>query len=114
MKYSEVIKYIQSHDKVVKQSLNPNGTAFGFCVEDVIFAYFETGAPIQWRLTLEVTEAQYVELHFPPQIVQARDKPEGHWLTIVRLENFDEELLTQLIDASYASARLQAALSQQS
>lgn len=105
MKYSEVMKYLVNFPEAVKTPLNDTGTAFGFMVGGTIFAYFETGAPIQWKLTLRVSELQYNELHYPPQILQARDKPPGYWLTIVRLENFDEPLLKELIEGSYTLAR---------
>lgn len=105
MKYSEVLKYLVNFPGAVKAPLNDTGTAFGFKVGETIFAYFETGAPIQWKLTLRVNEQQFQQLHYPPQILQARDKPPGYWLTIVRLENFDEPLLKELIEGSYTLAR---------
>ena len=65
---------------------------------------FETGAPIQWKLSLEVSEEQFRVLIYPPQITQAKDKPAGHWITIARVENCDEGLLKELIAGSYAKA----------
>ncbi|HRH77762.1 MAG TPA: MmcQ/YjbR family DNA-binding protein [Cellvibrionaceae bacterium] len=104
MKYSEVIPYILSFDHVVKRTLNDAGTAIGFSVQERMFAFFETGAPIQWKLSLEVSEEQFRVLIYPPQITQAKDKPAGHWITIARVENCDEGLLKELIAGSYAKA----------
>ncbi|HMW49997.1 MAG TPA: MmcQ/YjbR family DNA-binding protein [Cellvibrionaceae bacterium] len=105
MKYSEVIPYILSFDQVTRRTISESGTAIVFCLQERIFAYFETGAPIQWKLSLEVSEAQLRELIYPPQITHAKDKPAGHWITIARVENCDEELLKELIAGSYARAQ---------
>ncbi len=104
MKYSEVIPYILSFDQVTRRTLSESGTSIVFSVQEIDFAFFETDAPIQWKLSLEVSAEQLAELIYPPQIIQAKGKPEGHWLTIVRVENCDEALLKELIAGSYAKA----------
>lgn len=104
MKYSEVIPYILSFDQVTRRTISETGSAIVFCLQEQIFAYFETGAPIQWKLSLEVSEEQLAELIYPPQITQAKNKPDGHWITIARVENCEEQLLKDLIAGSYARA----------
>ncbi|TVZ40830.1 putative DNA-binding protein (MmcQ/YjbR family) [Alteromonadaceae bacterium 2753L.S.0a.02] len=103
MKYVDVMKYCLAKPGTTRVALNNAGTAFGFSANGAFFGYFQTGAPIQWRLTLEVTEENYEKLLFPPKVLPADDKPKGKWLTIVRVESFDEELLLELIDWSYQS-----------
>lgn len=105
MTYHQVIKYCATQQGVNRKTLNTLGTAFAFEVADTIFAYFETGAPIQWRLSVRVSEDDFNNLHFPPKVLQSKDKLDDRWLTIMRVENFDETQLNTLIDYSYARAQ---------
>lgn len=104
MTYFEVMKYCLGLPGVERRSTGSAGNAFVFVAGENVFAYFETGAPVQWRLTLRVTEEHYEGLYFPPKVIYAEDKPGGDWLTIVRVESFDETLLKELIDWSYNNA----------
>ncbi len=103
MKYVDVVRHCMALAGVTRSTISASGNAFSFNVNNEVFAYFETGAPIQWRFSLRVTAQQYEELHYPPKVLQAKDKPGGPWLTIVRVESFDETLLVDLINASYQS-----------
>ena len=104
MKYTEVMKYCLSFPDAERELLSPAGNAFALTVGSRAFGYFETGAPIQWRFSVRVSEQQFHELPNPPQVRQARDKPEDHWITIARVENFDGEFLKELIEGSYQRA----------
>lgn len=114
MKYVDVMKYCLAKPGATRVAVNAAGTAFGFSVNERFFAYFETGAPIQWRFSLQVTASNFEKLQFPPKVLPATDKPEGHWLTIVRVESFDEDLLLELIDWSYQANTTDATLSEES
>jgi predicted DNA-binding protein (MmcQ/YjbR family) len=107
MTYKEVIKFCMALEGVSRKVLGEQGNAFALTVADSIFAYFETGAPIQWRLSLQVTAQNYDRLHFPPKTIQDKNRPGGNWLTIVRVESFDEQLLVELITWSYQQALLE-------
>ncbi|WP_317931604.1 hypothetical protein [Halioxenophilus sp. WMMB6] len=100
MKCAEVIKYCLSLPDSEQQLLNSEGTSMAFTIGKRPFAYFETGAPIQWQFSLQVTEALFNDLYSPPKIRQV-EKGDGYWLTITRVENFADEDLMDMIRWSY-------------
>ncbi len=110
MKYVEVLKYCLSLPDSARKPLNDSGMAFAFTVGDSVFGHFATGAPIQWKLSLRVTQQHFEELPNPPRIRQARDQfnidHDDYWITIARVENFDDDFLKELIDWSYQRAQL--------
>ena len=99
MTYADVLKYCLALPDTQK-CFSSNGKAFSLTVGNVPFAYFETGAPIQWQFVIRVTEALYEELPRPPQ-VRKTERGEGHWIIIARVENFDEKKLKEMILWSY-------------
>jgi len=109
MKYVEVLKYCLSLPQSERKSLNGEGSAFALTVSDSVFGHFATGAPIQWRLSLRVTQQHFEELPSPPRIRQAQDQfnieHDDFWITISRCENFDDDLLKDLINWSYQRAQ---------
>ena len=111
MKCAEVIQYCKGLPKSALKPLNKPGTHISFVVnnegEEKAFAFFETGAPIQWQFSVRVTEEQFESMQSPPRI-RAADKPDGYWITIARVENYDEDELIDLIQWSYQQARQQA------
>ncbi|GAB1257761.1 hypothetical protein NBRC116494_22630 [Aurantivibrio plasticivorans] len=108
MKYSEVMKYCLSFPETKRQPLSADGNAFALLAESSPFGYFETGAPIQWRFSLRVTESHFNDLPNPPLVRKANKKVKkednDYWITIQRVENFDETLLKELIQWSYQRA----------
>ena len=100
MTYADVLKYCLALPDTQKRYSSNSGKGFSLNVGDEPFAYFETGAPIQWQFVIRVTEALLDELCHPPQ-VRKTERGEGHWLIIARVENFDEERLKELIRWSY-------------
>ncbi|GAB1260463.1 MmcQ/YjbR family DNA-binding protein [Aurantivibrio plasticivorans] len=108
MKYSEVMTYCLSFPETKRQALSAEGNAFALLAQSSPFGYFETGAPIQWRFSLRVTESHFNDLANPPLVRKAGDKgKEGqhdYWITIQRVENFSETLLKELIQWSYQRA----------
>lgn len=105
MNYIDVMKYCLSFPNAERISLTEKGNIFALSVGTTPFGYFETGAPIQWQFTLRVTAEHFDELPDPPKVRQAKDKGEDHWLTIERVENFDGDLLKELIAWSYQRAQ---------
>lgn len=103
IKYADVFNYCLSLPDVNQQIHADRGKAFSFNVQGRPFAWFETGAPIQWKFSLRVENDLYHTLLNPPKVCQA-DKPDGQWLMISRIETFDEPQVMELIDGSYQSA----------
>lgn len=104
MNYIDVMKYCLSFPDTQRQVLTASGTKFALIVKDKPFGYFETGAPIQWQFSLRVTAEHFEELPNPPMVRKATDKPEDHWITIERVENFNSHHLKELISWSYNAA----------
>ena len=109
MKYVDVMKYCLSLPDAARKPLNAEGNAFAFTVGESVFGHFATGAPIQWRLSLRVTLQNFEALPSPPRIRQAQDQfntdHDDYWITITRVENFDDDQLKALIDWSYQRAQ---------
>jgi predicted DNA-binding protein (MmcQ/YjbR family) len=103
MTYADVLKYCLSLPDTKKHYNSDKGNAFSLKVGNEPFAYFETGAPIQWQFVVRVTPALFDQLHRPPQ-VKKTEKEKGHWIIITRVENFDETQLKDLIQWSYQQA----------
>ncbi len=103
MKYGDVLNYCLSLPAAEKHYSSASGNAFSLSVGTEPFAYFETGAPIQWQFVVRVTAVLFEELYFPPQ-VRKTERGEGHWLIIARVENFDEDRLKELVHWSYQQA----------
>lgn len=104
MKYVDVMKYCLSLEGVTRKKISPSGDAFAFAVEENVFAYFETGAPVAWRFSLLVSDEDYENLFNPPKIIRAKDKPEGNWMTIGRVEAMEDAPLLRLINWSHQQA----------
>lgn len=105
MTYIDVVRYCLAFPNTQRQVLSESGNAFGLMVGSTLFGHFETGAPVQWQFTLRVSAEDFVALPNPPHIRQAESALGGHWITIRRVENFDEHLLKNLIDWSFHDAR---------
>ncbi|HAG93274.1 MAG: hypothetical protein CMK83_17820 [Pseudomonadales bacterium] len=104
MKYVDVMKYCLSLPQSRRSGLSPTGNAFALMVGEKTFGYFETAVPIQWQFSLRVSPEHFVELPNPPQVRQANNAHDGYWITIQRVENFNAELLRELIAWSYQQA----------
>lgn len=68
------------------------------------FAYFKTSEPERWRFSIRVSPARFLELTDQPGVKPARYMHRFHWITIVKIDEFDSEYLTELIDWSYRKA----------
>ncbi len=108
MNYIDVMKYCLAFPNAERQPLTKSGNAFALMVNGTAFGYFETGAPIQWQFTLRVSEVNFETMPNPPMVRKASKTDDDHWLTIERVENFNGELLKELIAESYQRASVAA------
>lgn len=104
MNYKEAISYCLSLPGTNKTLEATEKHRIVLSVNDQIYGLFETGAPIQWKFTLQVAPEEVEELVEPPLIRSADMDDEGHWVTIERLENFDGDRLKSLITWSHQQA----------
>ena len=70
------------------------------------FAYFKTSEPERWRFSIRVSPERFLELTDVPGVKPARYMQRFHWVTIVKVNEFDPEYLTELIQWSYRRACL--------
>ncbi len=75
-----------------------------YAVGGKTFAYFKTSEPERWRFSVRVTSDRFVELTDMPGIKPARYMGRFHWVTIVKVHQFPEPYLTDLIEWSYRKA----------
>jgi predicted DNA-binding protein (MmcQ/YjbR family) len=75
-----------------------------YCIGGKHFAYFKTSAPEKWRFSLRVTPERFVELTDMPGVKPARYMGRYYWITIVKVQQFPEEYLTELVQWSYQFA----------
>lgn len=105
MTYIDVVKYCLTFPNAHRQVLSQSGNVFALMVNNETFGQFETGAPVQWQFSLRVTPEDFEALPNPPHIRQADTQARDYWITIRRVENFDEQQLKKLIEWSYRKAQ---------
>lgn len=113
MNYVDVIRYCLALPNTRRETTSASGNAFAINYAEVPFGTFRTGAPVQWKFSLRVSEMQHRDMHNPPRIFQAKTEDQwdnDYWLTIARVESCDEAQLKEMIDWSYQrTCKLQAA-----
>ena len=65
------------------------------------FAYFKTSEPERWRFSVRVAPDRFVELTDVPGVKPARYRGRYGWITIVRVEQFPDAYLRELVEWSY-------------
>jgi predicted DNA-binding protein (MmcQ/YjbR family) len=75
-----------------------------YAVEGKTYAYFKTSAPEQWRFSVRVTPDRFIELTDVPGVKPARFRARHHWVTIVNVNIFPADYLTELVAGSYRRA----------
>ena len=80
------------------------GNILVYAVGEKKFAYFKTSAPEQWRFSLRVSPARFVELTDVPGIKPARYMGRFHWITVVDPRNLPPGYLAELVEWSYRKA----------
>lgn len=68
------------------------------------FAYFKTSEPERWRFSVRVTPERFLELTDQSGVKPARYMHRYHWVTIVKVSEFDPDYLVELIEWSYRKA----------
>lgn len=68
------------------------------------FAYFKTSDPEKWRFSIRVMPERFLELTDIPGVKPARYWHRFHWITIVNIEEFNDDYLKELADWSYHRA----------
>jgi predicted DNA-binding protein (MmcQ/YjbR family) len=68
------------------------------------FAYFKTSQPEKWRFSTRVAPDRFVELTDVPGVKPARYRGRYGWITIVKVQHFPSDYLTELVAWSYERA----------
>ena len=68
------------------------------------FAYFKTSQPEKWRFSTRVAPDRFVELTDVPGVKPARYRGRYGWITIVKVQHFPADYLTELVAWSYERA----------
>ena len=77
------------------------------------FAYFKTSEPERWRFSLRATPDRFLELTGMPGVKPARYMGRFHWVTVVRVAQFQEDYLRELVQWSYTKALSQLSKAKQ-
>lgn len=75
-----------------------------YAVDGKTYAYFKTSAPEQWRFSVRVTPDRFLELTDVPGVKPARFRARHHWVTIIDVNKFPADYLTELVAGSYRRA----------
>jgi predicted DNA-binding protein (MmcQ/YjbR family) len=75
-----------------------------YSLDKTHFAYFKTSEPERWRFSIKVTPSRFVELTDVPGLKPARYRGRYHWITIVKVGDFPEDYLKELVEWSYQYA----------
>jgi predicted DNA-binding protein (MmcQ/YjbR family) len=73
-------------------------------VGDKTFAYFKTSEPERWRFSFRASPDRFLELTGVPGVKPARYMGRFHWVTIVNVQQFPQDYLTELVQWSYDKA----------
>jgi len=68
------------------------------------FAYFKTSEPQRWRFSTRVSAGRFIELTDMPGVKPARYMGRYHWISIVKVEQFPDDYLHELVQCSYCKA----------
>ena len=104
MKLAALKKHLASFAGAREKLLTAPSNILIYSVGEKNFAYFKTSEPEQWRFSIRVTPAHFLELTDMPGVKPARYMGRFHWITIVQVEKFPEAYLRELIDYSYQKA----------
>ena len=84
--------------------MGPPNNILAYIIGDKKFAYFKTNEPEKWRFSIRVTPERFLELTDQPGVKPARYMHRFHWVTIVDVNQFNEDYLSELILWSYNKA----------
>ncbi len=75
-----------------------------YAVGGKTIAYFKTSEPEKWRFSIRVSPDRFLELTGVPGVKPARYMGRFHWVTIVDVNAFPADYLTELLECSYRKA----------
>ena len=75
-----------------------------YAVGGKTFSYFKTSDPERWRFSTRVASDRFLEMTDIPGVKPARYMGRFHWVTIVRVEQFQQAYLAELVEWSYRKA----------
>ena len=104
MEVSEVKEYCASFNSATFVERGEPSNVLTYKVKGRNFAYFKTSEPERWRFSIRVSPDRFLELTDQPGVKPARYMHRFHWVTIVNVNEFDPEYLTELIGWSYRKA----------
>jgi len=104
MNVKEVKNYCLSFPGAMATERSDPNNILVYSVHDKKFAYFKTSQPEKWRFSFRVSPDRFLELTDQPGVKPARYMHRFHWVSIVRVNSFDEDYLVELIHWSYQKA----------
>lgn len=104
MDVSEVKEFCLSLMATTESERGEPANVLTYKVKGRNFAYFKTSEPERWRFSVRVSPERFLELTDMPGVKPARHMHRFHWVTIVKVSEFDPAYLTELIDWSYRKA----------
>jgi predicted DNA-binding protein (MmcQ/YjbR family) len=104
MNTQQLKRYCQQFPGAVETLHGAPSSILVYKVEGKTFAYFKTSEPERWRFSIRVTPDRFIELTDMPGVKPARYMGRYHWVTIVEVNKFPADYLTELVDSSYRRA----------
>lgn len=102
--YRKIKKFCLTFPGASERLYQEPSNFLAYSVGDKNFAYFKTSKPEQWRFSIRTSPEHFLELTGIPGIKPARYMGRFHWVTIVKVENFPEPYLIELVEWSYRKA----------
>lgn len=111
---TETLKdWLRQFPGVVEVLHGPPSNILTYKVGGKTFAYFKTSDPERWRFSFRATPDRFLELTGMPGVKPARFMGRYHWVTIVRVAQFQEDYLRELVQWSYGKALSQLSKARQ-
>jgi predicted DNA-binding protein (MmcQ/YjbR family) len=104
MNTQQLKRYCQQFPGAVEVLHGAPSSILVYKVEGKTFAYFKTSEPERWRFSIRVTPDRFIELTDMPGVKPARYMGRFHWVTIVEVNKFPADYLTELVAGSYRRA----------
>jgi len=104
MNINEVKQFCRTLPAVVEIEKTHPKNYLSYTVHGKKLAYFKTSEPEKWRFSFQVSSERFLELTDQPGIKPARYMARFHWVTLVDVEEMQEDYLKELILWSYQKA----------
>lgn len=104
MNVDELQSFCRAYTGVSEVGHGSPSNILAYAVGDKNFAYFKTSEPERWRFSIRVSAERFLELTDRPGVKPARYMGRFHWVTIVDVDRFPSDYLTELVEWSYRKA----------